>query len=62
MEDNIEEARANICGLLRRLFFQEASRDYIFSMIKRKSLRLTRPFSIGNPKYLSRKVVLLVLS
>jgi hypothetical protein len=47
--------------LFKSLFFQEASRGCIFSIIKRKSLLLALQLRIGKPRYLSRKAVLLLL-
>jgi len=41
--------------------FQDASLVCIFSIKKRKSLLFALPLRIGKPKYLSRKVVLLIL-
>jgi len=50
MEDNTEEVRVNLPGLLRSLFFQEASVEYIFSMIKKKSLLFGPPLMMGKPR------------
>jgi len=57
MEERTDDAKANLPGLLRSLFFQEANLFYIFSMMNRKSLFFGLPLMIENPKYLSREVV-----
>jgi hypothetical protein len=47
-------------GLFKSLFFQEASHDCVFIIIKRKSLLLALPLRIGKPRYLSRDAMLLI--
>ncbi|MCI41346.1 hypothetical protein A2U01_0062579, partial [Trifolium medium] len=58
IEVRTDEASAKRSGLFNILFFQEARRDCILSIIKWKSLLLPLPLSIGNPRYLSKDVVL----
>jgi hypothetical protein len=60
MEVRTDVASVKRPGLFKSLFFREASGDYIFSIIKRKSLCLALPLRIGKPWYLSREVVLLI--
>jgi hypothetical protein len=58
MDESTEVAKVNLPVLFRSLFFQDANLVCIPSMMKRKSLRLGRPWSIGNPRYLASEVVL----
>lgn len=58
MEDKTDVAKVSLPVLFRSLFFQVAKRDFIFSMMKLKSLFLGRPWSIGKPKYLPSEDVL----
>jgi len=60
MEERTYEARINLLGLVHNLFLQDTNLICIFSIIKKKSLFFALSLRIGDPNYLSRKVVLLM--